>query len=131
MHRQLYNFCKVSSFADRMKNMQKEIIFSNNTLKGQYLEQNENGFYTGPKYKLQSKIFDYLMKKLLSAYMDNTIKGEKSIKNEDTVCILVSNGTTHEKNKISFSRKTISFYAQYKYAIVPSPCACVSRINVN
>jgi hypothetical protein len=89
MHRQLYNFCKVSSFADRMKNMQKEIIFSNNTLKGQDLEQIEYGLYTGPKYKLQSKIFDYLLKKLLSAYMDNTINGEKSIKNEDTVSWLV------------------------------------------
>jgi hypothetical protein len=65
--------------------MQKEIIFSNNTLKGQYLEQIEYGLYTGPKYKLQSKIFDYLMKKLLSAYMDNTLNGEKCIKNEDTV----------------------------------------------
>jgi hypothetical protein len=101
-----------------MKNMQKEIIFSNNTLKGQYLEQIEYGLYTGPKYNLQSKIFDYLLKKLLSAYMDNTLNGEKSIKNEDTVSWLVM--AQHEKNKISFSIPEGLDYAEKPFHFMPN-----------
>ncbi len=100
-----------------MKNMQKEIIFSNSTLKGQYLEQNEYGLYTGPKYKYQSKIFDYLLKKLLSAYMD--AKRRKKYQKWG-YCILVSKGTTHEKNKISFSIPEGLDYAEKPFHFMPN-----------
>ncbi len=55
--------------------------------------------------------------------MDNTLNGEKSIKNEDTVSWLMAQ---HEKNKISFSFPESLDYAEKPHCKVPfrnyQPC---------
>jgi hypothetical protein len=63
--------------------------------------------------------------------MDNTLNGEKSIKNEDTVSWLEM--AQHEKNKISFSIPEGLDYAEKHFILCPiqicdsslSLCMCV------